>query len=101
MAKVTVPLHDKITVRKFDDSKEQHSKGGLILPEKRAEGTYAGEVIHVGPGKLLANGERAPMQTKPGDVVHFTRIAGVMHTIDGEDLVVMKEEDASVIVRGK
>jgi chaperonin GroES len=98
MSKTIIPNQDRIIVRKFEEP--ERSKGGVYLPQKHTEGTYQGEVLYVGPGKFDSNGSRVDMDIQVGDIVCFTRIAGVMHTINGEDLVVMKEEDVSVIVRG-
>jgi chaperonin GroES len=97
MSKQIIPNQDRIIVKKFQEP--THSKGGLYLPEKHSEGTYQGEVLYVGPGKINKNGDRIPGQIRVGDIVCFTRIAGVMHTIEGKDLVVMKEEDVSAIIR--
>jgi chaperonin GroES len=84
------PLHDRILVKR--STAEQTSRGGIIIPENAKEKPARGEVLAVGPGKLLENGTRAPMDVKPGDVVLFGKYSG--SELQGmDDEVVITEAD--------
>ena len=92
------PLNDKIIVRRLDA--EEKTKGGIILPEAAKEKPREGVVKAVGDGKLLDNGKRASLQVKNGDRVIFSSYAGSEIKVDGEDLLILGEEDVLAIVSG-
>jgi chaperonin GroES len=77
---------------------EQKTAGGIILPDTAKEESQIGEVIAVGEGRLLENGEIRPLKVKEGDKVLFSKYAGNEIKIDGEELLVIREEDILAIV---
>lgn len=86
------PLGDRVIVRRSDD--EQTSEGGIVLPGSAAEKPSQGEVISVGPGKTLDNGDVKAIAVKEGDTVVFGQYAGNNTVkVDGEELVVLNESD--------
>lgn len=90
------PLHDRVLVKRA--TPETKTAGGIILPETAEEKPMEGEVISVGSGHVNDNGEVRPLDVKAGDKVIFSKWAGTEVTIDGEDLMVMKESDIIGIV---
>ncbi len=90
------PLHDRIIVKRLES--ETVTKGGIIIPDTAKEKPIQGEVIAVGPGKLLENGERSKMEVKKGDRVLFSRYGGTEVKIDGEEHLILREEDVLAIV---
>jgi chaperonin GroES len=91
-----VPLNDKIVVERLEaDSK---SAGGIILPDSAKEKPKQGKVISLGEGKLLEDGKRAVFQVKPGDRVLFTSYAGNEITHDGQEYLIMTEDDLLAVV---
>jgi chaperonin GroES len=90
------PLNDKIIVRRLDA--EEKTKGGIILPEKAKEKPREGIVSAVGEGKVLENGKRATMQVKKGDRVLFSSYSGSEIKVNGEELLILGEEDVLAIV---
>ncbi len=93
------PLHDRIIVKRLES--ETVTKGGIIIPDTAKEKPIQGEVIAVGPGKLLENGERSKMEVKKGDRVLFSRYGGTEVKIDGEEHLILREEDVFAIVETK
>jgi chaperonin GroES len=85
------PLHDRVVVRRTEG--EEKTAGGLIIPDAAKEKPAEGEVIAVGEGARKDNGELAPMAVKAGDRVLFGKWSGTEITIDGEELLMMKESD--------
>ena len=90
------PLGDKILVKRLEA--QETTKGGIILPDSAKEKPKEGKVIAVGPGKVLDDGNRGSFQVKKGDRVLFTSYAGTEITVDGEELLVMSEDDVLAIV---
>ncbi|SMO79041.1 chaperonin GroES [Balnearium lithotrophicum] len=90
------PLYDRVVVKKIEV--EQKTSGGIILPDTAKEESQIGEVIAVGEGKLLDNGEIRPLKVKVGDKVLFSKYAGNEIKLDGEELLVIREEDILAIV---
>ena len=90
------PLNDKVIVRRLDA--EEKTKGGIILPETAKEKPREGIVKAVGDGKLLDNGKRASIQVKSGDRVIFSSYAGTEIKVDGDELLILGEEDILAIV---
>ena len=85
------PLGDRIVVKRLE-AKEK-TKGGVFLPDTAKEKPQEGKVVAVGQGKLLDSGERAKPQLKKGDRIIFSSYAGTEVTVDGEELLIMSEED--------
>ncbi len=90
------PLYDRVVVKKIE--MEQKTAGGIILPDTAKEESKIGEVIAVGEGRLLENGEIRPLKVKEGDKVLFSKYAGNEVKVDGEELLVIREEDILAIV---
>ena len=91
------PLHDRVLVRRQEE--EEKSAGGIILPGSAQEKPNQGEVISVGSGKVLDNGEIRPVDVKEGDTVVFGKYAGsdtIEH--DGEELVILSESDIKAVI---
>jgi chaperonin GroES len=93
------PLHDRVVVRRVDA--EERTKGGIIIPDTAKEKPMEGEVIAVGPGARNEKGELAPMDVKAGDRVLFGKWSGTEVTLDGEDLLIMKESDIMGVIEGR
>jgi chaperonin GroES len=85
------PLHDRIVVKRLDE--ERKSPGGIVIPDTAAEKPIRGKVVAVGKGKLLDNGEVRPVDVKVGDQVLFGKYTGTEIKVDGEELLVMREDD--------
>ncbi|NNC55363.1 MAG: co-chaperone GroES [Pseudomonadales bacterium] len=91
------PLHDRVVVRRKEE--EETSAGGIVLPGSAKEKPNQGEVIAVGSGKVLDNGDTRPLDVKIGDVIVFGKYAGSdTIEIDGEELVILSESDIKAIV---
>ncbi len=85
------PLHDRVIVRRL--AEEEKTAGGIIIPDAAKEKPLQGEVIAVGKGKLLDNGDLRALDVKEGDTVIFSTYAGTEIKIDGETLLLMREDD--------
>ena len=85
------PLHDRVVVRRKEE--ETKTAGGIVLPGKAAEKPSQGEVVAVGNGRVLDNGEVRPLAVKAGDVVVFGQYAGSTVKLDGEELLIMSESE--------
>ena len=85
------PLHDRVLVRRVES--DAKTKGGLIIPDTAKEKPAEGEVIAVGEGARKDSGELIPMSVKAGDRILFGKWSGTEVTIDGEELLIMKESD--------
>jgi len=85
------PLGDRVLVKRVEA--EEKTKGGIVLPDTAKEKPREGEVVSVGEGKMLDNGKRAEPQVKAGDRVLFSSYAGTEVKIEGEDYLIMREED--------
>ena len=90
------PLHDRVVVRRIEG--EEKTKGGLIIPDTAKEKPSEGEVIAVGEGARKESGELIPMAVKAGDRILFGKWSGTEVSIDGEDLLIMKESDILGII---
>ena len=89
------PLHDRVVIRRTEE--ERKSPGGIVIPDTAAEKPIRGEVIAVGKGKILENGEVRPLDVKVGDNILFGKYSGTEVKVDGQDLVVMREEDIMAV----
>jgi len=92
------PLHDRVIVRRMEE--ERTSAGGIVIPDSAAEKPAQGEVVAVGNGKLLDNGELRPLDVKVGDKVLFSKYGGTEVKVEGEDLLVMREDDITAVIEG-
>ncbi|GIW42581.1 MAG: 10 kDa chaperonin [Candidatus Binatia bacterium] len=90
------PLHDRVLVRRVDE--EEKTKGGIIIPDTAKEKPQEGRVVAVGKGRITDKGELVPLEVKPGDRVLFGKYAGSEVEIDGEDLLILREEDILGVV---
>ena len=92
------PLHDRVVVRRMEE--ERTTAGGIVIPDSATEKPIQGEIIAVGNGKILENGEVRPLDVKVGDRVLFGKYSGTEVKLDGKDLLVMREDDIMGIVEG-
>ena len=92
------PLHDRVIIRRVEE--ERTSPGGIVIPDSATEKPIKGEVIAVGNGKLLDSGEIRALDLKAGDKVLFGKYSGTEVKVEGEELLVMKEDDVMAIIEG-
>jgi len=93
------PLHDRVIVKRLEE--ERTSAGGIIIPDSATEKPIQGKVVAVGKGKILENGDVRPLDLKVGDKVLFGKYGGTEVKVDGDDLLVMREEDVMAVTEGK
>jgi chaperonin GroES len=91
-----VPLNDKIVVKRVEA--EEKTAGGIVLPDTAKEKPRQGKVLSLGEGKLLDSGKRAAFQVKEGDRVLFSSYAGNEVTVDGDEYLIMTEDDILAVV---
>ena len=91
-----VPLNDKVVVKRLEA--DSVTKGGIMLPDSAKEKPKQGKVLSVGDGKRLENGQRAKLYVKEGDRVLFSSYAGNEVTVDGEELLIMSEDDVLAVL---
>ena len=92
------PLRDRVVIRRTEE--ERTSPGGIVIPDAAAEKPIKGEVLAVGNGKLLENGEVRPLDLKVGDNVLFGKYSGTEVKVDSEEVVVMREDDVMAVIEG-
>lgn len=92
------PLHDRVLVRRV--AQEEKTAGGIIIPDTAKEKPMEGEIVAVGTGHRDENGKVTPLDVKAGDIVVFSKWAGTEVTIDGEEMLVMKESDLIGVIEG-
>jgi chaperonin GroES len=90
------PLHDRLIVQRLDE--EEKTKGGIIIPDTAKEKPIEGKVIAVGTGRMKKDGAKLPLEVKKGDRVLFAKYAGTEVKIDGEEHLIMKEEDILAVI---
>jgi chaperonin GroES len=90
------PLHDRVIVRRLEE--DRTTAGGIVIPDTAAEKPSRGEVIAVGHGKILENGDVRPLDVKVGNKVLFGKYSGTEVKVDGEELVVMREDDIMAVL---
>ena len=92
------PLQDRVVVRRTEE--EQKSAGGIVLPDSATEKPAQGEVLAVGPGRLLDNGDVRPVDLKVGDLIVFGKYASNTVKVDGEELLILSENEIYGVVEG-
>jgi chaperonin GroES len=90
------PLHDRVIIRRMEE--EKTSPGGIVIPDSATEKPIKGEVVAIGKGKILENGDVRPLDVKVGDTILFGKYSGTEVSVDGEELLVMREDDITAIV---
>ena len=93
------PLHDRVIVKRLEE--ERTSPGGIVIPDTAAEKPIQGKVMAVGKGKILEDGKVRALDVKVGDKILFGKYSGTEVKVDGDDLVVMREEDVMAVSEGK
>jgi chaperonin GroES len=92
------PLHDRVIVKRMEE--ERTSPGGIVIPDAAAEKPIKGEVIAVGNGRVMDNGDVRALDVKAGDKVLFGKYSGTEVKVEGEELLVMKEDDIMAVIEG-
>ena len=92
------PLQDRVIIRRMEE--ETTSPGGIVIPDSATEKPIRGDVVAVGKGLVLDNGDVRPLDLKAGDKVLFGKYSGTEVKIDGEELLVMKEDDVMAVFEG-
>jgi chaperonin GroES len=93
------PLHDRVIVKRLKE--EEKTKGGIIIPDSAKEKPIEGEVLAVGNGKVQDDGSLRKLDVKVGDRILFGKYSGTEVKVDGDDVLVMREEDIMAIIEGK
>jgi chaperonin GroES len=96
MAKVQ-PLGDRVLLKVLEA--EEKTKGGIVLPDTAKEKPQQGEIVAVGKGKPTESGKVAPLEVKPGDKVLYGKYSGTEISVDGDEFLILKEEDILAIVK--
>ncbi|MGH8500935.1 MAG: co-chaperone GroES [Gammaproteobacteria bacterium] len=92
------PLHDRVVIKRMEE--ERTSPGGIVIPDSAAEKPIKGEVKAVGNGKILDSGDVRALDVKAGDKVLFGKYSGTEVKVNGEDLLVMREDDIMAVIEG-
>ncbi|MBI1396100.1 MAG: co-chaperone GroES [Betaproteobacteria bacterium] len=90
------PLHDRVIVKRLEE--ERKTASGIVIPDTAAEKPDQGEIVAVGTGKILEDGKVRPLEVKQGDRVLFGKYSGQTVKVDGEELLVMREEDIMGVI---
>jgi chaperonin GroES len=90
------PLNDRVVVKRIEE--EERTAGGIIIPDTAKEKPIQGEVLAVGSGKLAEDGTRRPLDVKAGDRVLFGKYAGTDIKVEGEELLIMREDDILAVI---
>jgi len=90
------PLHDRVIVKRVEE--EEKTKGGIIIPDTAKEKPVEGKVVAAGDGKVTEDGKKLPLEVKKGDRILFGKYAGTEINIDGEEHLIMKEDDIIALV---
>ena len=93
------PLQDRVIVKRI--AEEEKTKGGIIIPDTAKEKPQEGKVVAVGKGKVNDDGKLTALDVKVGDKILFGKYSGTEVKVDGDDLVVMREEDVMAVIEGK
>ena len=89
------PLHDRVIVKRLDE--ERTSPGGIVIPDTATEKPIRGEILAIGTGKLIDNGEIRKLDVKVGDKILFGKYSGTEVKVDGKELLVMREDDIMAV----
>ena len=92
------PLQDRILVKRIEE--EEKTKGGIIIPDAAKEKPQEGKVVAVGDGKTLESGQKAALTVKPGDKILFGKYSGTEIKVDGEEHLILREDDVLAIIVG-
>ncbi|NOY44474.1 MAG: co-chaperone GroES [Deltaproteobacteria bacterium] len=92
------PLQDRVIVKRLEE--EEKTAGGIIIPDTAKEKPQRGEIIAVGPGKKNEEGKLQALDVKPGDKVLFSKYAGTEIKVEGEELLIMREDDIMAVIEG-
>ncbi len=92
------PLHDRVIVEREEE--ERTSAGGIVIPDTATEKPIRGKVVATGKGKILEDGTVRPLDVKAGDKVLFGKYSGTEIKIDGDELLVMREDDLMAVIEG-
>ena len=93
------PLHDRVIVKRLEE--DSTSPGGIVIPDTAAEKPVQGKIVAIGKGKILENGQVRPCDIKVGDTILFGKYSGAEVKLEGEELVVMREEDVMAVIEPK
>ncbi len=91
------PLDDRVVVKPLES--DEKTAGGIFLPDTAKEKPQKGKIMAVGPGKVLENGKRAPMNVSVGDIVLFAKFGGTEVQVEGEELMIMRESDLLALIK--
>ena len=92
------PLHDRVLVKRWEE--EKTSPGGIVIPDSATEKPIKGEVVAVGNGKILESGEIRALDVKAGDKILFGKYSGTEVKVDGDEYLVMREDDIMAVIDG-
>lgn len=92
------PLHDRVIIKRMEE--ERTTPGGIVIPDTAKEKPIRGQVLAIGKGKLQESGDVRPLDVKVGDKVLFGKYSGTEIKVDGEELLVMREEDIMAVIEG-
>ena len=98
MAKTIKPLHDRVVVKRLEN--EQTTAGGIIIPDTAQEKTQLGTIVAVGDGRINKDGSVLPLNVKKGDTILFGKYSGTEVKFEGEELLILKEEELLGVVNG-
>jgi len=90
------PLHDRVVVRRMEE--ERTTAGGIVIPDSATEKPSTGEILAVGNGKIAESGEVRALDVKVGDKIMFGKYSGTEVKVEGEDLLIMREDDIMAVV---
>ncbi len=90
------PLHDRVIIKRMEE--ERTTPGGIVIPDSATEKPIRGQVVAVGKGKILESGDVRPLDVKVGDKVLFGKYSGTEVKVEGDELLVMREEDIMAVV---
>jgi chaperonin GroES len=93
------PLHDRVVVKRMEE--ERMSAGGIVIPDSATEKPQRGKVLAVGKGKVNEQGQVRPLDVKVGDIVLFGKYSGSEIKVDGEEVLMMREDDILAVIDGK
>jgi chaperonin GroES len=93
------PLHDRIIVKRLEE--ETRTKGGIIIPDTAKEKPLEGQVIAVGNGRIMEDGKVRPMDIKKGDRILFGKYAGTEIKVEGEEHLILREDDVLAVIENK